>query len=103
MTNVTGDMSAETTNGDIVVENAQDVDPRGLDGERRRHIQRHGARQRRLSATTHSGDIRVGLGGAANATVFVRTFQGDFSSDLPIELPAGQWGQRQQALQLHAG
>ena len=40
--------------------------------------------------TTHSGDIRAGLGGAANATVFVRTFQGDFSSDFPIQLPEGQ-------------
>jgi hypothetical protein len=40
--------------------------------------------------TTHSGDIRAGLGGAANATVFVRTFQGDFSSDFSIQLPEGQ-------------
>src|SRR4029453_14058958 len=40
--------------------------------------------------TTHGGDLRVGLGGAPNATVFVRTFQGDFSSDFPIQLPEGQ-------------
>jgi hypothetical protein len=40
--------------------------------------------------TTHGGDIRVGLGGAANATVFVRTFQGDFNADFPIQLPDGQ-------------
>ena len=40
--------------------------------------------------TTHGGDLRVGLGGAPNATVFVRTFQGDFSADFPIQLPEGQ-------------
>jgi hypothetical protein len=40
--------------------------------------------------TTHSGDVRAGLSATANATVFVRTFQGDFSSDFPIQLPAGQ-------------
>jgi hypothetical protein len=39
---------------------------------------------------THNGDIRVGLGGANNATVFVRTFQGDFTSDFPVQLPEGQ-------------
>lgn len=39
---------------------------------------------------THNGDIRVGLGGASNATVFVRTFQGDFAADFPVQLPAGQ-------------
>ena len=39
---------------------------------------------------THNGDIRVGLGGANNATVFVRTFQGDFTADFPVQLPEGQ-------------
>ena len=39
--------------------------------------------------TTHNGDIRVSLGAQANATVFVRTFGGDFSSDFPVTLPDG--------------
>ncbi len=39
--------------------------------------------------TTHNGDIRVSLGAKANATVFVRTFGGDFSSDFPVTLPEG--------------
>ena len=39
--------------------------------------------------TTHNGDIRVSLGAQANATVFVRTFGGDFSSDFPVTLPEG--------------
>ena len=39
--------------------------------------------------TTHNGDIRVSVGAQANATVFVRTFGGDFSSDFPVTLPEG--------------
>jgi hypothetical protein len=39
---------------------------------------------------THNGDIRVGLGAANNATIFVRTFQGDFAADFPVQLPEGQ-------------
>ena len=90
ITNVSGDMSAETTNGDIVVDNAQtsnlEVSTVNGDVTFNGTVRDNGA----YRFTTHSGDVRVGLGGAANATVFVRTFQGDFSSDLPIELPEGQ-------------
>jgi DUF4097 and DUF4098 domain-containing protein YvlB len=90
MTNVTGDMTAETTNGDIVVENAQtsnlEVSTVNGDVTFNGTVRDNGA----YRFTTHSGDVRVGLGGAANATVFVRTFQGDFSTDLPVELPEGQ-------------
>jgi DUF4097 and DUF4098 domain-containing protein YvlB len=90
LTNVTGDMTAETTNGDIVVENAQtsslEVSTVNGDVTFNGTVRDNGA----YRLTTHGGDVRVGLGGAANATVFVRTFQGDFSSDFPIELPQGQ-------------
>jgi DUF4097 and DUF4098 domain-containing protein YvlB len=90
LTNVTGDMTAETTNGDIVVENAQtsslEVSTVNGDISFNGTVRDNGA----YRFTTHAGDIRVGLGGAANATVFVRTFQGEFSSDFPIELPEGQ-------------
>ena len=90
VTNVTGDISAETTNGDIVIESAQsaNLEVSTVNGDLTFNgTVRDGGAYR---LTTHSGDIRVGLGGAANATVFVRTFQGDFSSDLHIELPEGQ-------------
>lgn len=90
LTNVTGDMTAETTNGDIVVENAQgsSLEASTVNGD----ITFNGAVRDggAYRLTTHSGDIRAGLGGAANATVFVRTFQGDFSSDFQIQLPDGQ-------------
>jgi DUF4097 and DUF4098 domain-containing protein YvlB len=90
LTNVTGDMTAETTNGDVVIQNAQtsNLEVSTVNGDVTfSGTVRDGGAYR---LTTHSGDVRVGLGGAANATVFVRTFQGDFSSDFPIELPEGQ-------------
>lgn len=90
LTNVTGEMTAETTNGDIVIENAQgsalEVSTVNGDITFNGTIRDGGA----YRLTTHSGDIMAGLGGAANATVFVRTFQGDFSSDFPIQLPDNQ-------------
>ena len=92
LTNVTGDMTAETTNGDIVIENAQtsNLEVSTVNGDVTFNgTVRDGGAYR---LTTHSGDVRVGLGGAANAMVFVRTFQGDFSSDFPIQLPEGQSG-----------
>jgi DUF4097 and DUF4098 domain-containing protein YvlB len=90
LANVSGDMTAETTNGDIVIENAQttSLDASTVNGDVTFNgtIRDGGA----YRLTTHGGDIRVGLGGAPNATVFVRTFQGDFGADFPIQLPEGQ-------------
>ncbi len=90
LSNVTGDMTAETTNGDIVIENAQttSLEASTVNGDVTFNgtIRDSGA----YRLTTHGGDIRVGLGGAANATVFVRTFQGDFAADFPLQLPEGQ-------------
>jgi DUF4097 and DUF4098 domain-containing protein YvlB len=90
LTSVTGDISAETTNGDVVVDNAQtsNLEISTVNGDVTFNgTVRDGGAYR---LTTHSGDVRLGMGGAANATVFVRTFRGDFSSDLPIQLPEGQ-------------
>ncbi len=90
LSNVSGDMTAETTNGDIVIENAQttSLEAATVNGDLTFNgtIRDTGA----YRLTTHGGDIRVGLGGAPNATVFVRTFQGDFGADFPIQLPEGQ-------------
>jgi len=90
VTNVTGEITAETTNGDIVIDNAQtsNLEASTVNGDVTFNgtIRDSGA----YRLTTHGGDIRVGLGGAKNATVFVRTFQGDFSADFPVQLPEGQ-------------
>lgn len=90
VTNVTGEITAETTNGDIVIDNAQtsNLEASTVNGDVTFNgtIRDNGV----YRLTTHGGDIRVGLGGATNATVFVRTFQGDFAADFPIRLPEGQ-------------
>ncbi len=90
LTNVTGDMTAETTNGDIVVDNAQtsSLTASTVNGD----VTFNGTVRENGSyrLTTHGGDIRVGLGGATSAIVFIRTFQGDFTADFPIQLPDGQ-------------
>jgi DUF4097 and DUF4098 domain-containing protein YvlB len=90
VTNVTGEITAETTNGDIVIDNAQtsNLEASTVNGDVTFNgtIRDNGV----YRLTTHGGDIRVGLGGATNATVFVRTFQGDFTADFPIQLPEGQ-------------
>ena len=90
ISNVTGEITAETTNGDIVIENAQtsNLEASTVNGDVTFNgtVRDNGA----YRLTTHGGDIRVGLGGAGNATVFVRTFQGDFTADFPVQLPEGQ-------------
>jgi len=90
VTNSTGEITAETTNGDIVIDNAQsaNLEASTVNGDVMFNGTIRDSGVYRL--TTHGGDIRVGLGGAANATIFVRTFQGDFSADFPIQLPDGQ-------------
>jgi DUF4097 and DUF4098 domain-containing protein YvlB len=90
VTNVTGEITAETTNGDIVIENAQtsNLEASTVNGDVTFNGTVRDSGVYRL--TTHGGDIRVGLGGAGNATIFVRTFQGDFTADFPVQLPEGQ-------------
>ena len=90
ITNVSGEIMAETTNGDIFIDNAttSNLEAFTVNGEVTFNgtIRDNGA----YRLGTHNGDIRVGLGGANNATIFVRTFQGDFSADFPVQLPEGQ-------------
>ncbi|HUE86210.1 MAG TPA: DUF4097 family beta strand repeat-containing protein [Vicinamibacterales bacterium] len=90
LTDISGDVYAETTNGDIEVQNAQtsSLEISTVNGDVTFNGTMRDAGSYRL--TTHGGDIRLGLGGVNNATVFVRTFQGDFMADFPIQLPEGQ-------------
>jgi len=90
ITNSSGEINAETTNGDIFIDNAQtsNLEAFTVNGEVTFNgtIRDNGV----YKLGTHNGDIRVGLGGANNATIFVRTFQGDFAADFPVQLPEGQ-------------
>ena len=90
ITNSSGEITAETTNGDIFIDNAQtsNLEAFTVNGDVTFNgtIRDNGV----YKLGTHNGDIRVGLGGANNATIFVRTFQGDFAADFPVQLPEGQ-------------
>jgi DUF4097 and DUF4098 domain-containing protein YvlB len=90
ITNVSGEITAETTNGDVFIDNAttSNLEAFTVNGDMTFNgtIRDNGV----YRLGTHNGDIRVGLGGANNATVFVRTFQGDFAADFPVQLPEGQ-------------
>lgn len=92
LSNTQGEVIADAINGDVVIENAQtsslEVSTVNGDVTFNGTVRDNGV----YRLTTHGGDIRVGLGGAPSAIVFVRTFQGDFSADFPIELPEGQSG-----------
>lgn len=90
ITNSSGEISAETTNGDVFIDNAQtsNLEAFTVNGEVTFNGTIRDSGVYKLG--THNGDIRVGLGGANNATVFVRTFQGDFAADFPVQLPDGQ-------------
>jgi DUF4097 and DUF4098 domain-containing protein YvlB len=90
LTDISGDVYAETTNGDIEVQNAQtsSLEISTVNGDVTFNGTMRDAGSYRL--TTHGGDIRLGLGGVNNATIFVRTFQGDFRADFPVQLPDGQ-------------
>jgi hypothetical protein len=89
MAGVSGDVIAETTNGDVVVagSKAANLEVSTVNGDVR--FEGPTADKGVYRVTTHNGDIRVSLGAQANATVFVRTFGGDFSSDFPVTLPEG--------------
>ncbi|MBY0496617.1 MAG: DUF4097 family beta strand repeat-containing protein [Cyanobacteria bacterium] len=90
ITNSQGEITAETTNGNIFIDSAQtsNLEAYTVNGEVTFNgtIRDNGV----YKLGTHNGDIRVGLGGANNATIFVRTFQGDFAADFPVQLPEGQ-------------
>lgn len=90
ITNSSGEITAETTNGNIFIDNAttSNLEAFTVNGEVTFNgpIKDNGV----YKLGTHNGDIRVGLGGANNATIFVRTFQGDFAADFPVQLPEGQ-------------
>jgi DUF4097 and DUF4098 domain-containing protein YvlB len=89
MTGVSGDVVAETTNGDVVIANSKttSLEISTVNGDVR--FEGPTADKGVYRVTTHNGDVRVSVGAQANATVFVRTFGGDFSSDFPVTLPEG--------------
>jgi DUF4097 and DUF4098 domain-containing protein YvlB len=80
-----GDITAESVNGPIVMSGIQSssVDASTTNG----NITYDGnlADGGRYTLTTHNGDLVLGVPENASATFTVRTYNGDFRTDLPLE------------------
>jgi hypothetical protein len=87
VTGATGEVSAETTNGSITLArvDSRSVEASTING----NVSYDGAiaDTGRYSFTTHNGDIAVMLPDSVNATLSVRTYNGDFSSALTLKGP----------------
>jgi putative adhesin len=86
LADITGDVSAETINGGITLEriDASSVDASTVNGE----ISYDGQIKDRglYRLTSHNGPIDVTVPDRANATVTVRTFNGEVTSTLPVKI-----------------
>ncbi len=84
--NVSGEVIAETVNGDVSLSKVQssNVDVATVNGD----VSFDGAiRDNGLyQLTTHNGDITVTVGENTNATVAVRTFNGEFVAGFPVKI-----------------
>jgi hypothetical protein len=79
-----GDITAETTNGDITLNgvDAKNVEVATVNGDITFDGRVSGGRYR---FATHNGDIRVTMPETASATITVRTYNGDFRTNLPLK------------------
>lgn len=86
---VRGDLEASTVSGDLTLEGvtAKWARAETVSGEMiyTGAIESGG----RYDFTTHSGDVRLGLGGRAGIAFDVETFSGEIESDFPITLTPG--------------
>jgi hypothetical protein len=82
-----GEIAAETVNGDLTLERIESsmVDVATVNGDVLYDgAVRDGGTYR---FTTHNGDVEMRVPDQINATVFVRTYRGDFESHFDVQLP----------------
>jgi DUF4097 and DUF4098 domain-containing protein YvlB len=86
LADISGDVTAGTTNGDILLEriDSPNVDVYTVNG----NITYDGpiADKGAYRITTHNGAIRLALAEKVNATLTVRTYNGEFRSSFPVRL-----------------
>jgi len=84
---VSGDIAAETVNGDITLEriDSPTVDVATVNGDvlYDGSIRDDGT----YRFATHNGDVEMRVPDQINATVFVRTYRGDFDSHFQVQVP----------------
>jgi DUF4097 and DUF4098 domain-containing protein YvlB len=85
ITGASGDITAETTNGDITLAkiDAKSVEVTTVNGDIRYDGSVASGGQYRFS--THNGDITMTVPENTNATFTVRTYNGEFHSNLPVK------------------
>jgi len=85
ITDTSGDITAESINGAVTMTgiDSKSVDVSTVNGD----IVFEGklADGGHYSFGTHNGDLALGLPDAVNATFTIRTYQGSFSTDLPLQ------------------
>ena len=94
VSNASGEITAETVNGDVVLEqvDATSLDATTVNGDLGYDGPiRNGGR---YTLSTHNGDITLAATERTNATVMVSTFSGDFESDFPVPLRETRKGRR---------
>jgi hypothetical protein len=81
-----GTVAASTVNGSVILEGVSSaaVTAESMNGD----VSFGGPIQNggRYQLSTHNGDLTIGVQQGASATVSVNTFNGDFSSDIPVEV-----------------
>lgn len=81
-----GTIAASTVNGSVILEGVSSpaVTAESMNGD----VSFGGPIQTggRYQLSTHNGDLVIGVQQGASATVSVNTFNGDFSSDIPVEV-----------------
>lgn len=86
LADISGDLSAETTNGSIVLDriDSANVDLYTVNG----NISYDGPIKEKgtYRLTTHNGTIGMAVSDRANATLIVRTYNGGFRSTFPVKL-----------------
>lgn len=85
ITDSSGDITAESTNGAITLTrcSAQSVDASTVNGDITYDGSLVGSGHYQFS--THNGDVSVGVPDTTNATFTVRTYNGEFHSELPLK------------------
>jgi DUF4097 and DUF4098 domain-containing protein YvlB len=92
---VSGDVNAETINGEITITDARanNAEATTVNGDVRYTGSISDTGLYRF--TTHQGDILMGVPDRLNATVSVRTYQGEFRSTLGVSVGEMRRGRRQ--------
>ena len=94
ISNTSGDISAETHNGSIVLTKVTSANAEVATINGQIHYEGTVADKGRYRFTTHNGNVTVVIPDTSHVTFFVRTYQGQFSSQLEMTGPPREEAKR---------